>query len=85
MLKEISSARGVMAFDAAPAIFRAPLDNDRRIRLSWEDRAGENIQIPCMTLRRCEKNGYGLQCGICHGRHELLSCGAGEYCLENEG
>ena len=67
MLEEISSARGVMAFDAAPAIFRAPLDNDRRIRLSWEDRAGENIQIPCMTLRRCEKTDTGCSAEFAMG------------------
>ena len=61
MLKEIRNEEGVIAFDASPAIFRAPLDNDRRIRLKWEDRDGENIQIPCMTLRRYEKKENGCQ------------------------
>ena len=34
-----------------PCIWRAPLDNDRRIRLAWEGAGGENLNIPSCTIR----------------------------------
>ncbi len=44
--------------DMEPCIWRAPLDNDRLIRKTWESPDGENLQIACCTIRReAQKEG----------------------------
>lgn len=49
----LSSAAGAVQA-VRPAIWRAPIDNDRRIREVWQSPAGENIHIEQMSVRESE-------------------------------
>jgi len=44
-----------------PTLWRAPLDNDRLIRQTWETPAGENIQKVVLNLRECHQDGQTLR------------------------
>lgn len=66
MLKRLCAFGRVLAENVHPVIWRAPLDNDRYIRTIWQSAEGENIHVPCMTLRSC-----GQSEGETHARFAL--------------
>lgn len=55
MIRGIHAFGSVLAQDVHPVIWRAPLDNDRGVRLKWQGAEGENINVPCMTVRSSVK------------------------------
>ena len=67
MLQSLASFGREMACDVRPVIWRAPLDNDRCIRLKWQSADGENIHVPCMTLRSVKQDGNELRTAFALG------------------
>lgn len=84
MLKSLCAFGTALAEDVHPVIWRAPLDNDRYIRALWQSAEGENIHVPCMTMRSCEQKEYRTYTQFALGGMSYKPVVEGDICWNYE-
>lgn len=81
LIRELRASGRVLAQDIHPVIWRAPLDNDRAVRLLWQGPAGENIDVPCMTVRSSTEESGAVRTRFALGGMSYRPAVEGEICF----